>query len=34
MDYMAYVIFGLVAMIVIDAVILGSSYWELHKHGG
>jgi hypothetical protein len=34
MDYMAYVIFGLVAMVVIDAIILGSSYNYLHKHGG
>lgn len=32
MDYMAYVVFGLVAMIVIDGIILASSYWTLHKH--
>ena len=34
MDYMGYVIFGLVAMVVIDAIILGSSYSFLHRHGG
>ena len=32
MDYMAYVIFGLIAIIVIDGVLLGSSYMNLHKH--
>lgn len=34
MDYMGYVIFGLIAMIVIDAIILGTSYGFLKKHGG
>ncbi len=33
MDYMGYVIFGLVAMLVIDGIILVTSYMNLHKHG-
>lgn len=33
MDYLSYVIFGLVAMLVIDGIILATSYMNLHKHG-
>ena len=32
MDYLGYVIFGIVAMLVIDGIILGSSYWSLNRH--
>ena len=33
MDYMGYVIFGIVALVVVDGIILISCYTNQHKHG-
>ncbi|MHB1299718.1 MAG: hypothetical protein ACYCY8_02475 [Burkholderiales bacterium] len=33
MDYMGYMVFGIVALVVVDGIILISCYTNQHKHG-